>query len=301
MARLKLRKKQDEEMTWITSYSDMITNLLCVFLLLLAGSTLDNQRFRTMAESVESALGADKARERPGEVKTQQQPPLPVIAQAPPAAPARPQLPQVTPEVREPIRREPPLVTPPPPAPQPQAQPQARPQGQVLPEGTDLKSVTDAARRIKSIQEIQTELESKFGKDSTAVELDRRESGVAVNLKSGVFFDSASAELKRDAVPLLASIAATLAGTPYRITVEGHTDNLPIRTWLFPSNWELSAGRASRVARFLIEHGVPETHMAVLGLADTRPLVPNTAPGGQSLPENQARNRRVVIVVSPTS
>ena len=131
------------------------------------------------------------------------------------------------------------------------------------------------------------------------MEVKPRENGVELSLRGAAFFDLASADVKPGGIPLLRDIAATLAGTPYKITVEGHTDNLPIESWLYPSNWELSSARASRVARFLIDNGVPRDHMRVEGLADTLPVVPNTDETGRNIPENQARNRRVVILVSP--
>ena len=110
-----------------------------------------------------------------------------------------------------------------------------------------------------------------------------------------------SAELTSKAVFLLREVADALAGAPYAVTVEGHTDNIPIRSKMFPSNWELSAVRASSVARFLIFHGIDSNHVKVMGLADTMPLLPNTNAQGRPIPQNQVQNRRVVIVLTPLS
>jgi chemotaxis protein MotB len=151
----------------------------------------------------------------------------------------------------------------------------------------------------KSLEDIRKELANKLDVTNGAVEVTARENGVELNLRGAAFFDLASADIKTGGVPLLRDIAATLAGTPYKVTVEGHTDNLPMDSWLYPSNWELSSARASRVARFLIDHGVPKDRMRVGGLADTQPVAPNTDAAGRSIPENQAKNRRVVILVSP--
>jgi len=71
--------------------------------------------------------------------------------------------------------------------------------------------------------------------------------------------------------------------------VEGHTDDLPIHTQRFPSNWELSAARAASVVRFFIQQGIPKERLQAVGLADTQPRAPNTSP------EDRAKNRRVVI------
>ncbi len=75
------------------------------------------------------------------------------------------------------------------------------------------------------------------------------------------------------------------------VEVEGHSDDIPIATAQFPSNWELSSARASSVARMLIDNGVSARRLAVVGLASNQPLVPNDSP------ENRARNRRVMITI----
>ena len=94
-------------------------------------------------------------------------------------------------------------------------------------------------------------------------------------------------------------MAPALLDIPYRVKVEGHTDNIPIKSSCFPSNWELSASRASAVARFFIDTGVPADRLEVVGLADTRPEAPNEDLYGKPIQENQARNRRIVILVTP--
>ena len=77
---------------------------------------------------------------------------------------------------------------------------------------------------------------------------------------------------------------------PYTLSVEGHTDNTPIHTEIFPSNWELSLYRATNVVRFFIEKGVDPKRIYAVGYADTDPILPNTTE------ENKARNRRVEFV-----
>jgi len=94
---------------------------------------------------------------------------------------------------------------------------------------------------------------------------------------------------------VLDAIAPVLRGLPNDISVEGHTDNVPITGGPFASNWELSAIRATTVLRYLVSNdGLPEDRMSATGYADTRPLVPNDTP------EHRQQNRRVDIVVLST-
>ena len=81
----------------------------------------------------------------------------------------------------------------------------------------------------------------------------------------------------------------------YAITVEGHTDDTPIHTAQFPSNWELSTARAAAVVHFLLDQGIPARKLRAAGYADTFPKLPNRDADGNPIPENQAQNRRVVI------
>ena len=81
----------------------------------------------------------------------------------------------------------------------------------------------------------------------------------------------------------------------YQITVEGHTDDAPISTSRFPSNWELSTARASAVVHFFLDQDIPARKLRAAGYADTFPKAPNRDANGDAIPENQAQNRRVVI------
>ena len=115
---------------------------------------------------------------------------------------------------------------------------------------------------------------------------------------SAAFFDSGSATLSASGEQILSNVAAQLASgafDDYQVTVEGHTDDTPIRTVQFPSNWELSTARASAVVHFLLEHGVPAQRLRAAGYADSFPRAPNRDASGHAVPENQAQNRRVVI------
>jgi len=117
------------------------------------------------------------------------------------------------------------------------------------------------------------------------------EGGVRVNLRSPILFDLGKADLKKDVLPLLDGIADILKEMSNQIIIEGHTDNLPIRTEKFPSNWELSAARAISAAKYLISRGIIPSRIGVVGYADVHPLFPNDTP------EHRSANRRVEIFI----
>jgi Flagellar motor protein len=112
-------------------------------------------------------------------------------------------------------------------------------------------------------------------------------------LTGDLLFDSGQAELTANAVDSLKKLSDLISKTPYMITVIGHTDDRPVKTDRFPSNWELSLARAGRVARFLIEETkLPPTQFTVSGYSSFRPILPNTNT------ENRRINRRVEIILS---
>ena len=119
-----------------------------------------------------------------------------------------------------------------------------------------------------------------------------------IDMNSAAFFPSGNATLTDDGKEILRDVLAKLNTAQYKdfvITVEGHTDDNPIQTTQFPSNWELSTARAAAVVRYFIEQGIPPTHLRAAGYADAVPKVPNRDANGDPIPANQAQNRRVVI------
>jgi chemotaxis protein MotB len=105
-------------------------------------------------------------------------------------------------------------------------------------------------------------------------------------------FDSARAELQASALPLLGDLAATLreAGDA-RISVEGHTDDVPVQGGAFDSNWDLAAARANAVTRYLLDQGFAPARLQSVSYADTRPVADNGTPDGR------AKNRRVELQI----
>ena len=117
-------------------------------------------------------------------------------------------------------------------------------------------------------------------------------------ISSSAFFGSGSADLRDSGKSILRDVAVELKSNQYEqyhIVVEGHTDDNPIVTTRFSSNWELSTARAAAVVHFFLDQGLPAQKLHAAGYADTRPKVPNRDADGNAIPENQAQNRRVVI------
>lgn len=119
-----------------------------------------------------------------------------------------------------------------------------------------------------------------------------------LEISSAAFFDSGSAALSKAGESILRDVTIDLKSDKlkdYQITVEGHTDDSPINTPRFPSNWELSTARASAVVHFFLDEGIPARKLRAAGYADTFPKAPNRDANGNAIPENQTQNRRVVI------
>jgi chemotaxis protein MotB len=135
-----------------------------------------------------------------------------------------------------------------------------------------------------------------------AVDVGFDDEGVVIDFASGSFFEPGSAMLTEPAKLVLGKVKRELEVPPYDlffVDVEGHTDDVPIETDRFPSNWELSASRAAAVVRHFIERGMEPNRLKAAGYADTKPKVPNRDIMEEPIPENRAKNRRVSVRLHP--
>jgi chemotaxis protein MotB len=154
---------------------------------------------------------------------------------------------------------------------------------------TDAKEVT--IRRIRQLAQV---IKDKQLKDMVAfVTVVQTINGdIVITIPDRLLFNSGEAIVRTEALPFLEGLGGAILEMNRHARVEGHTDNVPIRTAQFPSNWELSAARAVMVVRVLSElYGVPADHLAAVGHADTRPVTAN------SDTEQRAKNRRVEVVI----
>lgn len=130
---------------------------------------------------------------------------------------------------------------------------------------------------------------SELGSDVQVVISER---SVNFRVNSEILFDSSQADLSRSGLAVLRRIVKVLSGTNHEITVEGHTDSVPVRRNVrYPSNWELSSARAGSVVRYLQANGIERQRLKAVGYADTRPI------GDNHTPDGRAANRRVELVI----
>lgn len=160
------------------------------------------------------------------------------------------------------------------------------------------KSVTDQEiqrRNQEQLDEITQKVQEFLREHQLEmkVQATRTPLGVELVLQDGLLFRSGEAEILPNGIPFLGKLAELFQTLPNEIIVEGHTDNQPISNLVFPSNWELSAARSSRVVRFFIErHGLKPDRFVSMGYADTKPITSN------GTPEGRQKNRRVVIAIA---
>ena len=146
-------------------------------------------------------------------------------------------------------------------------------------------------------EKIKEIVENKNLQEDVFVEADN--TGINITFSSGILYKSGSADLQSSMTPFLQEMSKMIKEMKYEdilIEVEGHTDDVPIRTIKFPSNWELSASRATNVVRFFMRQGIKKSKLKASGFADSRPKVPNIVDGKPNR-KNRAANRRVKVSV----
>lgn len=162
----------------------------------------------------------------------------------------------------------------------------------------------DEANPITAMQEAFEDIIAEMQADEVVDVVTDSEGNIIIELASGAFYKSGSAEFRAQALPVMQKIGELLNAPrfmAYQVEVAGHTDDDPIRTIKFPSNWELSTGRASTAVRYFISIGLDHRRFKSAGYADTRPKYPNRDKEGNPIKENQLENRRVVLTATPMS
>jgi chemotaxis protein MotB len=158
------------------------------------------------------------------------------------------------------------------------------------------EEVLSPARVKDDLGNIRRELEQRLSNQvaTHTVSIQMGRDGLVISLREAGFFDSGSAIPKPETLPTLRQIAASLGRVPYDLRIEGHTDNIPIHTAEFDSNWELSAARATRIAHLFLDlKTISPERISAAGYAEFHPVASNDMAAGR------AENRRVDLVVLP--
>jgi chemotaxis protein MotB len=245
----------DNEDRWLLTYADMITLLMALFMVLFSMSVVNTSKFESLSESLQDAFSGKIL---PGGKNIQESGASDKLDKTPP---------------------EPPI-----PAIQPVMDVEAKKKQQ-----EQTKTEDEQLRKLK--RQVDAYAKSHNLQDKVVTQIAQR--GLVIRLLTDkVVFDSGRAELKPQAAPVLLQVAKLIRTDPsHPVMVEGHTDTVPIRAAQFPTNWELSTARASRVVRTLIEGGVGRRRLGAAGYAWLHPIASNKTAGGRS------RNRRVDIVL----
>jgi chemotaxis protein MotB len=159
--------------------------------------------------------------------------------------------------------------------------------------GEDVLSPAQVSDDLNHIRrELEQTLSNQVAQHTVSIQMGR--DGLVISLREAGFFSSGSAAPRPEALPTLRQIAASLGRTPYNLRIEGHTDNIPIHTAEFDSNWELSSARATRIARLFLDlKAMPPERISAAGYAEYHPVASNATADGR------AENRRVDLVVLP--
>ena len=227
--RLEEKKKDKKGGEWIVTFADLMSLLLCFFVLLLSFSEMDRQKFKVLSGSLSQAFGVQRMK---------------VVWEMPAGFNI------ITRDFSKPE----------------------------LIDNMLIERLRRAARGSRSYANV------RITKDEDA--------NISIELPSQALFEPGKAELKEESHELLENLLKEIQEVPHDIMVIGHTDNSPMESSEYPSNWELSAARACSVIRyFLSDDTTDPARFSSVGKADTEPIVPNDTP------ENMAKNRRVVIVL----
>ncbi|MGB5940844.1 MAG: flagellar motor protein MotD, partial [Rhodanobacter sp.] len=266
------RRKHDEHLNheaWAIPYADLMTLLLAFFVVMYAVSVVNEGKFRVMSESlIEAFNGSSHA-----------------IAPLPPTH-VRPH--NINPAIAAPAGQSGasmvPIAVPIPPHP-------------VALRGGNGRDVANRSAPQQDLGRIESEVRKALQPliDRKMVEVRNKVDWLEIEIRTDILFPSGVAQLSAPAQGILHSLAGVLGEFANPLRVEGFTDDVPINTALYPSNWELSAARAGSVARLFVNSGVAQDRLGIIGWGEMHPV------GDNATVEGRNQNRRVLVVVMSNS
>ncbi len=240
MNRKAVHEEHENGERWLLTYSDLITLLLGLFVILYASSQVDSGKFQQLMNAFENMFGTT-GEGGGGIMPNKGGLPIPMV-------------------------------------------------------GSNGRSLVEIGRQITAaMQAARIKNNPNTPDNSTAGNIMINERGLTVHLEEELLFETGRADLKKSSLDLLDTIAIIIADMPNELRMEGHTDNVPINTAQFPSNWHLSVARAMTTAYYLMErHHLRPEKISVVGYGEYRPIADNTSSEGRS------KNRRVDLVILET-
>lgn len=261
MARKKKPEEHENHERWLVSYADFITLLFAFFVVMYSVSSVNEGKYRVLSNSLTTAFGKSAASISPIVLGSTS----PKTSLVEPAMKSSAMFSSMS--ISNPIP------------------------------GVDSQSLEDseAQAEARAMDELADELGESMKSlvDDKLVKVGKGQNGIEVEINTSVLFPSGSAYLHAAAKTALKKVAGILKEKGYRINVEGFTDNVPINTDIYPSNWELSAGRAASVVHLFTRYGIDPKNMSAIGYGEYKPVASNTTEKGRK------ENRRVVIVIAP--
>lgn len=268
MARRKSHEEHANHEAWAIPYADLMTLLLAFFVVMYAISSLNEGKYRVMADALTTAFGGAPRTISQVQVGNKQlqggghdSPAVihsPSLAGGAMADPTR--LPSMASQMTQPVSLR------------------------------DREQLQRAERQLGQIAQKLTQALAPLVNQGV-ITVRRTELWIEVEINSDILFRAGSAALDAGARQTLGKLADVLQDAPNGVRVEGHTDNMPIATAQYPSNWELSAARAASVVHLFADHGVQPQRLAMMGYGEFRPRESNAQLEGRN------RNRRVMVII----
>ena len=280
MSRRHRHEEHQNHEAWAIPFADLLTLLLAFFVVMYSISSVNSGKYRVLSDSLTAAFRGSPDNPSPIDLSTT---PSGVAEQMPIQAMNRIFNAGLPASAHMPL---------------PQARGTER-AGDTRPSSADPRD-QEALMQAEALRASQRQLDSVAADmsgvlaaqiRSNIVQVQRRGDAVEVRISADVLFGSGQAEPMPAAVPILQHLADSLRAFPNAVRVEGHTDNVPVRSGSFRSNWELSGARAGAVVRLFSERGLDPLRLAVVGYGEYHPVQANDSPAGRNA------NRRVAIMI----
>lgn len=267
MARKKKHEEHENHERWLVSYADFITLLFAFFVVMYSISSLNEGKYRTLSDSIVSAFRSSHTAIAPIRLG---KPTRPELTDKNQLGNAR----QVAVPVESPV---------------------TLPLRSMKDQQQASRSAANSPEKLmgEAMKEIADQVEKAMAPliEQDLITVRRFRYWLEVEIKTNILFPSGSAELQTAALPVLRNLAAILKKYPNHMHVEGFTDNIPIKSVLYPSNWELSTARAMSVVHLFTREGLDPGRLAAVGYGEHKPTAPNNTE------EGRAKNRKVVLVI----